>query len=426
MKVLALYCTEGLPEVLASPAERDQRRRGLMLFADFMSDPVLGRVDGEMLRRFRAQVLPNIPARANALPKRFKRASMRETIAALDADEEGRTWERLKPDMQAERMQWLARYFGWMHQKKHMLDDPASGLRGESGMTKAERNKRRRDKLDDDARGPFERDELVRIFSQPTFRTGSGTHIIKKNERWRPFEFWLPLLGLFAGLRIKEASQLWLDDVVQEGGVWCFDINDATDDKSLKTDASWRFVPLHPILIEAGFIKWCDALRAQGFRRAFPELSHVKTDARYAKESSRRMSSMLEKLGWPRNGTKVYHCFRHNLTNKLMRVPAHALPESLSGELQMIARHRMVGHDLPDGASVNQSNYAKVTMAERAQFIAAVAYEGLPAIAPFDVEAGLRAVFVSLNDKKLERQGKEDLGPLGFNQSFVPLQVAAA
>ncbi len=71
-----------------------------------------------------------------------------------------------------------------------------------------------------------------------------------------PFEFWLPLLGLLAGYRLKEACQLHLTDIKQIDGVWRLDLNERTADKSLKNEQSERIVSLHPKLIERGLIGW--------------------------------------------------------------------------------------------------------------------------------------------------------------------------
>ena len=117
-----------------------------------------------------------------------------------------------------------------------------------------------------------------------------------------------------------------LSDVKEVDGVWCLDINRRSEDKSLKNDQSVRVIPLHPELVKLGFLRYCDRLRQSGYLRAFPELSWSRSNAKYAKESGRKMSAMLKKLGMPRDGTLVYHCLRHNMNNALARVPAASVP----------------------------------------------------------------------------------------------------
>lgn len=111
-------------------------------------------------------------------------------------------------------------------------------------------------------------------------------------------------MGFFTGARIGELCQLYFKDIRSEEGVWFIDINELSSDKSLKNAWSARRVPLHPELEQLGFIRWCERLKQDEFRRVFPELSWNPTN-RYAKEPIRAMSQFFEKLGMPRDGTKV-------------------------------------------------------------------------------------------------------------------------
>lgn len=45
-------------------------------------------------------------------------------------------------------------------------------------------------------------------------------------------------------------------------------------DKSLKNINSQRQMPIHPELIKLGFLKYVEALKANGQERLFPELKH--------------------------------------------------------------------------------------------------------------------------------------------------------
>ncbi|KQP21680.1 hypothetical protein ASF43_25565 [Pseudorhodoferax sp. Leaf267] len=404
-EAVELYCASpaGLPESVASATERGQRRKGLMLFSEFMGDPLLGKVDGDMLRAFRDGPLKLVPANANHLPKSIRQATMPATVEALNAD--GRAWPVLRPAMQAERMQWLVRLFRWLHEKDYLAMNLAAGLRGEKGITRSQFKAQQREDLGDDARGPFTPCELMAILSTPTYRTGNGEHVTKRNERWRPFEYWLPMLGLFSGLRIREACQLWLDDVVQRDGIWCLDINETTPDKSLKTLDSRRLLPLHDVLIEAGFVQWCDALRAAGYRRLFAELTFSAGDAAYAKEAKRAMSAMLLKLGMPRDGKKVFHSLRHNANDALARVSDAA---GMDEHMRRFARYQLMGHSVGD--DVNARNYTSASIAEKAALIAGMKFD-IPVIHPFDIEAGLVAVRAALENKMGARRGREDMGP---------------
>ncbi len=413
-EAVEVYCSDptGLPNVLESTAEQRQRKNSMLHFAEYMGDLPIGEVTSDLLRQFRDGPLRTFPAKANHLPRGLVRETMKETIQAIK--DAGKDWPILSQERQAERMSYLSSLFGWLHKKEWLLHNPAASLKGESGLSKADRrnasHRARSTSPDDDEEGrqPFTSEELRSIFAQPQYQTGDGRHITKGNQTWAPFEYWLPLLGLFAGCRIGEVSQLHLADVREIEGVWVLDINDFTKDKRVKTkETSIRRIPVHPTLIELGFLAYCDSLRQAGFQRVFPELTYSTSDARYGKEPIRKMSAMLESLGMPRNGDKVFHCLRHNANNALMRVPMSDLPYA-DVNLRQYIRYKLMGHALPEG-DVNQAHYTRTTMAEMLSLVSGVDHE-LPEIAKFSISAGLDAVSAALNRKKGHRRGKEDMG----------------
>lgn len=396
----------GLPKDLSSATEQKQRKKGCMLFAEFMGDLPLIKIDSDTLRAFRDGPLRKVLANQNNLPKELKRSTMKESIEAIRVA--GCDWPLMSANMQYERMQWLCRFFAWLKEKAWITENPAAGIQGETGLTKSERKDLGRVKDDDEGRGPFTPDDLKLIFGQSWFKTGSGEHF-KKPRKWYPFEYWLPLLGLYAGCRISEASQLHLSDVKVAGvDVWYLDINEVTKDKSVKNDQSKRVVPLHPKLIELGFLDYCDRLRQEGYRRVFPELSFTKTDARYAKESIRKMSAMLSALGMPRDSMKVFHCLRHNMNNGLARVQMPAQP-FVDEFLKKFIRCKVLGHT--PGDDVNAKHYTSVRPEEAFTLVACLAYD-LPIIAKFDIVFAVEQIRAALDNKDGERKGREDMGPL--------------
>ena len=409
------YCTlpNGLRETLGSDHEVRQRRAGILVFAEFMGDLPLAQIDAETLREFRDGPLKTFPAHANRLPGSLRCATMKGTIEALKAD--GRDWPLMSTDMQAERMTWLYRFFRWLFRSegKYMGQDVSEGLATAPAVARKDRKEASRvaskEGDDEEGRRPFTDDELVLIFSQPHFKTGNGRHITKGNEVWYPFEYWLPLLGLYCGIRMSEATQLHLSDVVQAGEVWLLDINEKTADKSLKTEvASCRRIPLHPEVIRLGFVDWCAQLRLEGYRRVFPELSYT-SPARYSKAAIRVMSLMLKvTLDAARDGTVVFHNLRKNANNAIARAPVEGIADP--GLLQFI-RYSVIGHKLPK--DVNTEHYTSTTVEEMARLVNKVQHPFLPKIARFDIEDGMRWVRLAPNKKLGWRRGlKEDMGPL--------------
>jgi hypothetical protein len=186
------------------------------------------------------------------------------------------------------------------------------------------------------------------------------------------------------------------------------DINAATKDKSLKNEQSKRTVPVHQALMDLGFIDYCERLRSEGFKRVFPELTYAKSDARYAKESIRKMSGMLKALGMPRDGLHVFHCLRHNMNNELARVPIKSLPFA-DENLKKFIRYSVLGHK--PGDDVNVKHYTSTTPEEKLALLRGLTYD-LPQIAKLDIDFAISQIYVSLASKKGERSGREDMGPL--------------
>lgn len=63
---------------------------------------------------------------------------------------------------------------------------------------------------------------------------------------------WVPWLCAYSGARLSEVCQLRQEDIVQSEGIWVMKID--PDAGSVKTRSSERVVPLHPALIENGFL----------------------------------------------------------------------------------------------------------------------------------------------------------------------------
>jgi len=122
-------------------------------------------------------------------------------------------------------------------------------------------------------RDQWEGQELARLFASPVWRgclsasrrTEPGAEIIKDEK------FWLPLLGLYHGNRLEEFAQLRLGDVRTDGGIMYLDINDE-DGKQVKNNQSMRRVPIHPKLIELGFLDYARSIAKTPQDPLFPNL----------------------------------------------------------------------------------------------------------------------------------------------------------
>lgn len=146
-----------------------------------------------------------------------------------------------------------------------------------------------------------------------------------------PSKFWVPALALYTGARAGEIIQLRSDDVVQVGDIHCLNLSkfDAggrrVDSKRLKTAASERYVPLHPHLLEAGFLSF--AKGQNGGQSLFPDFE--KGEDGYSSRFSKWFGRFKKTVGF-NEPALVFHSFRHGFRDACRDVDipdetAHAL-----------------------------------------------------------------------------------------------------
>jgi len=96
------------------------------------------------------------------------------------------------------------------------------------------------DKFEDENRAPFTKEELEKLMKSNEY--------INDNHR-KCYQFWIPIIALFSGMRQDEIAQLHLEDIRQdEEGIWLIDVNNRGD-KKVKTKSARRLIPIHPFIV---------------------------------------------------------------------------------------------------------------------------------------------------------------------------------
>ena len=101
-------------------------------------------------------------------------------------------------------------------------------------------------------REAFDRDEIKTWMRHPCFTD-------HQFDAYGWSEFWIPLLCLWHGARRNEIGHLLTSDIRKIDGIWIINIDGHVgggEGKKIKTAASRREIPLHPKLIEMGFLRW--------------------------------------------------------------------------------------------------------------------------------------------------------------------------
>lgn len=193
---------------------------------------------------------------------------------------------------------------------KYVGDNPANGFTFPSGKGKTAT-------LSFD-RQMWEGERVLKLFSSPLWQGCKS-----ENKRYlagelvvRDDKYWLPLLGLYHGNRLEEFAQLSRSDVKQEGEIYYLDIQDELDGNHLKNKQSSRRVPVHPKLMEWGFMAYVETIAPKPTDRLFPNLTRAGPDNKFGANFSKWFTRYRQNIDVYERGVD-YHSFRHGVVTKL-------------------------------------------------------------------------------------------------------------
>lgn len=182
--------------------------------------------------------------------------------------------------------------------------------------------------------------ELKRTFEQPAYLQGAITN---------DWAYFIDPIRLYVGPRVSEVAQLYIEDIIHVDGIPCFSFApDLTPDpdedeaaapkhrksnkaygpqteaeyRRLKNKASRRVVPIHPALIEMGFLDFVESRRrllGRGDTLLFSGLGwHPKSG--YGRKPSEHTLKLLKQAGVWKYRCKVGHSLRSNAAQEFERV----------------------------------------------------------------------------------------------------------
>ncbi|MFH4617718.1 DUF6538 domain-containing protein [Vibrio furnissii] len=262
--------------------ERYKARMRLMLY-------ILGDRPIDSLKRpdalmFKEKLL-QLPANLNKVPD-FKGLSVDDVIALKPSPMSVSTANDTMTDASS--------FFDWCVLNEYATKNVFKGL-------KVKTNKKASDE-----RSAFTESDLKNLFQHPYFQGG---------ERKHPHYYWLPVLGLYTGARLNELCQLHVCDVRRddESGLWTMTITNTQEDQNTKNSSSVRTIPLHPKLLELGFIEYVQSLNHE---RVFPELKKGRDG--YGQAPSKWFGRFRDSvLPNAKEENKAYHSFRHTFIDAL-------------------------------------------------------------------------------------------------------------
>lgn len=143
---------------------------------------------------------------------------------------------------------------------------------------------------------PYSDDEVLRLLTLAASETD-------------PSRRWLPWLAASSGARIGELAQLWGKRITEREGHYVMVLAPAEDGGSLKNEGSERTVPVHPALIEAGFL---DFVRSKGEGPLFYGRSSGKPTKRHASKGvANRLAQWIREAGFRDRRKAPNHALRH-------------------------------------------------------------------------------------------------------------------
>ena len=237
------------------------------------------------------------------LPKVTSSAKLRgmtmpELIRVADAED----LERVGTVTQRNVLSCLKALTSYAKDEGHIETDPWQGYSPVKKKVKFARQKK--------TRHPFSPKHVRKILSY-----------VSENLDRRTVDYWAPLLAAYQGARLEEICQMRGNDVYQVGETWVMCLTDEADFQKVKNESSYRVIPLHEAVIDAGFLEYAKNRKGpqplfQEFEGRSRRLVDVRPDTddrmggNYGKRFGGKDGLLRKKIGIT-DPTRVFHSFRH-------------------------------------------------------------------------------------------------------------------
>jgi integrase len=181
---------------------------------------------------------------------------------------------------------------------------------------------------------PFSDGEIARLFADAKFEIAPDKHTTATALPWAS------LISAYTGLRRDEIASLRADDIKQTDGIWFFDIRDG------KTENAERVVPVHHVLIDAGLLKYRNALPQSS--RLFPSLkAPPSAPDKLGKGLGYAFEAWRKRLGITRSKVN-FHSFRHCVGDRLRKAGVAKDDRGfLLGHADVEIQNKVYGHNGP-------------------------------------------------------------------------------
>jgi integrase len=247
----------------------------LKVAVDIIGDLLLDDINREVLKDYKAK-LQKLPANFTKNP-----IYRNKTISEILVMEISKPMSATSVN---KHISWITCVLNYALKEEYILRNPAVGL-------KVQRNGRA-----DLERMAYSLDDIKATINHLTWNP-------KHPER-----YWVPLIGMYQGMRLNEICQLHCEDIQQVDDIWCININDRMEDKTIKNETSERIIPIHPNLVIAGLLEYVEIAK-QKHERLWPAL-HKRRDG-YAHDFG-KWYQLYNRKYISKEPRKVFHSLRHS------------------------------------------------------------------------------------------------------------------
>ena len=268
----------------------DQYLKTVELFVGLVGDLPLGKITFEVAADFREKLLQ--------LPKSHGKSRTGSVKKELERARKNVDGPKLEMKTAKRHFSGMNSIWKWLVNKKHVPADSNPFAGHSFPGTKSKKS----------ARDAWSSEDMKRLFTSSVYRSA---------PRDSAFH-WMPLIGLFSGMRLEEIGRLRPRfDIDTWDGIYCFRIQ-SRDLKTAyewdpKTEAGARIIPVHSWLLKHGFRDLVNSRIEAGSQHLFPEL--VMHGKKLTSGFSREFSRTKKSLGV---GQKTaFHSFRHTFRTGL-------------------------------------------------------------------------------------------------------------
>lgn len=315
-KLLSIAAAEAISAIARKenfpPKRIEDYENAVRVFLDFLgSDPDFGQVQPIQVGAY-MRALETYPSNAS---KRLPYRELSTFAEKLDAARAGAEKDFLSPvTINGKYLTPLRVIYAWYKEADPDLRNPLDGINAKKPKH-ADPNSARRD---------FSPTEVLRFLSLPLFTGSKGlAHsplYLPGPKRVSDWRFWVPLICLFSGMRLNEACGLAVEDVrTSPDEVTYFHVRDEVEGQRLKTVTSRRRVPVHSSLVEIGFLRFVESMKAAGRVRLFEELEEDE-DGYFSGKPSKFFQNLQPRYVDERPeelGKLSFHSTRHTVITKL-------------------------------------------------------------------------------------------------------------